>query len=700
MNISKILIGFSFISIFFAIGCKEKPTESVPIVTSITGKVFDKQTTGSLPGVNVVTIPTTSSNTTDANGNYTIKDIKPGQYTVSASKDGYNTGMVIVEVAEGKTVNADINLDIQKPELAVTAEYIDFDISDNVKTFTISNKTKIGSVNWQITSNKNWCVPSPSSGTVTTDTKIITLTANRDSLKEGNYAGEITITSDAGNKTIIISVTKLNLNAPQLTVSPPIMDYGKSQSTANILVKNSGTGSLNWTLTKTDSWILTDATSGSVLAGSPSTITVSVDRTGKAVNNYSGSVTINSNGGSQTVIIKMEVATGVLAAPRVEVLSKTETTVNLGWTQSTEANFVNYKVYRSAQTGVNEMSTLVATFANSINTNYTDTGLPSGSTYYYRVYAYNASGIGSASNEVAATTTIKLGAWSVVNKVTGASKMTTVSDNNIWVFGDTLYNWINNSGKGYSRPASAGKIYMTSFISQNLGYAAGAKSLLLKYDGIKWSEITGFTKKGDTWNLSGIAALSETNIWAVYSKASTNSIITHFDGTTWTEVPLNSKAPAVYVKFFSASLGYVVCQDGSIWKYNGGSWTNIATYTLSGYSANNEWIQNAVVLDDNNIWMTYTFAFVGAGKIIKYNGSGFTEDWKNSYSPARDPSGIDMSLPTSGWSGGYQGVIMYFNGTSWEKYSSPTSSSISQIDMISQTIGWGVCYDGTIIRYQ
>src|SRR5205807_33884 len=59
----------------------------------------------------------------------------------------------------------------------------------------------------------------------------------------------------------------------------------------------------------------------------------------------------------------------------------------------------NYKIYRSSSSGTEGLLTTVGSV-----TSYTDTGLASGNTYFYKVTAVNSVGTSPQSNEVSATT--------------------------------------------------------------------------------------------------------------------------------------------------------------------------------------------------------------------------------------------------------------------------------------------------------
>jgi fibronectin type 3 domain-containing protein len=72
--------------------------------------------------------------------------------------------------------------------------------------------------------------------------------------------------------------------------------------------------------------------------------------------------------------------------------------LTLYWTQSQDDDFYAYRVYRGSTGLVNNDSLMVNTTTARSSTSYTDTSLSSATTYYYRVYLYDISGLYSASN--------------------------------------------------------------------------------------------------------------------------------------------------------------------------------------------------------------------------------------------------------------------------------------------------------------
>lgn len=92
----------------------------------IAGKVTDAATGEPLPGVNVVIAGTTLGSATDAEGDYFIANLEPGNYDVRASFIGYVTTVVEdVRVSSSQTTDLDIQLQeevFESDEVVITAE--------------------------------------------------------------------------------------------------------------------------------------------------------------------------------------------------------------------------------------------------------------------------------------------------------------------------------------------------------------------------------------------------------------------------------------------------------------------------------------------------------------------------------------------------------------------------------------------------
>jgi len=80
--------------------------------------------------------------------------------------------------------------------------------------------------------------------------------------------------------------------------------------------------------------------------------------------------------------------------------------LDLNWEESDAQDFAQYRVYRAASSGVDSTDFLAATIFSTGQTSVSDTDLTENTSYYYRVYVVDITGLWSGSNEVSATTGI------------------------------------------------------------------------------------------------------------------------------------------------------------------------------------------------------------------------------------------------------------------------------------------------------
>jgi thermitase len=119
------------------------PSPPPPMAGSISGKVTRAMDSSAIPGAQVT--DGTRTALTDASGIYTIDDIPPGNYQVVASKEGYETSSLTVNVVSGATATADFSLSQIILPGSVTGLVIDVDdglpivgaaVSDGTRTTT------------------------------------------------------------------------------------------------------------------------------------------------------------------------------------------------------------------------------------------------------------------------------------------------------------------------------------------------------------------------------------------------------------------------------------------------------------------------------------------------------------------------------------------------------------------------------------
>lgn len=98
-----------------------------------------------------------------------------------------------------------------------------------------------------------------------------------------------------------------------------ILDFGNRQGVLPLILKNTTKSSVNYTVSTEASWITSDPTQGTVLAGGETTINVSVNRDGLSDGNYDKILTIQTASGKIEVQILMTKGSDV--RPSVNTLS-------------------------------------------------------------------------------------------------------------------------------------------------------------------------------------------------------------------------------------------------------------------------------------------------------------------------------------------------------------------------------------------
>lgn len=86
-----------------------------------------------------------------------------------------------------------------------------------------------------------------------------------------------------------------------------------------------------------------------------------------------------------------------------EPIQGSNTSLRLTWTESTDQDFASYKIFRSTTPGVTSSSTFVTSIDTRATLNFVDEDLDENTTYYYRVYVFDMSGLSTPSNEESGT---------------------------------------------------------------------------------------------------------------------------------------------------------------------------------------------------------------------------------------------------------------------------------------------------------
>ena len=257
-----------------------------------------------------------------------------------------------------------------------------------------------------------------------------------------------------------------------------------------------------------------------------------------------------------------------------------------------------------------------------------------------------------------------------------------------------------------------------------VGYAqnsSGRYTLIEHWNGKSWQVVSSPNAETSSSQLSGVAALSATNLWAVgYSQnsngANRQTLIEHWNGSSWKIVsspnPGTSRSQLSGVTAVSATnlwaVGYYSNNTGIaqtlIEQWNGSSWKVVSSPNIGTYY--NE-LNGVAAVSSTDIWTVGIYS-TGSGTtqtlIEQWNGTS----WQVVSSP--NPGTRNNSLSsvaavssTTLWaagayansmSGPAQTLIEHWNGTTWQVIFSPNvgtgNNLLNGVVAMSATNLWAV----------
>lgn len=203
----------------------------------------------------------------------------------------------------------------EKTSLSISPDPLSFNIGDVNANETISQSFSISNpgketLHWKVSADKPWVNIKPTSGV---DSGTISIDVNTAGLKQGSYAGIISIISDHGEKSGTIS-----FNIPQIPVSSqsPILkvskktlslesgSVGRDTNVDTLQISNAGSGTLDWQAKADKPWIDLSKTIGT----NEGSIIITMNSAGLVPGKHIGTIIIASNGGTESVIIEFNIA--------------------------------------------------------------------------------------------------------------------------------------------------------------------------------------------------------------------------------------------------------------------------------------------------------------------------------------------------------------------------------------------------------
>ena len=256
-----------------------------------------------------------------ASGSSTGQDIV---HTVSVNISGLSEGTHngTMTITDANAVNSPqkvgVTLTLGKqtpPEISVVPSSLTFSGKEggsnpSSQSIVIKNSGK-GTLDYTISDDADWFGVSPGSGSSTGNENAHAVSVNTSGLGSGTYSGTITISSsNASNspQTVGVTLTISEKPPPVISVTPSSLTFsgkvGESNpSSQSIKIKNSGEGTLNYSIADDANWLSVNPTSGSSTGGENSH-TVSINISGLNEGTHTGIITItdsNASNSPQTV---------------------------------------------------------------------------------------------------------------------------------------------------------------------------------------------------------------------------------------------------------------------------------------------------------------------------------------------------------------------------------------------------------------
>jgi uncharacterized protein (TIGR03437 family) len=241
------------------------------------------------------------------------------------------TGLLTLTVMAA-TSNDSINVMVvsSAPAIAVSQSSLQFSYTPGgtvppAQTISVTNSGS-GSLLWTATSSAPWLTVTPTSDAAPSS---ISVSVSPAGMSPGSYQGTVQITSSGvSNSPVSIAITLTVASAgPTLAVAPQTLSFQYAIGAAappaqTVSITNAGSGTLTWTASDSDSWVVLTPLTGSA----PATLTISVNPAGLAAGNYSSNVQVAAAGAAGTpatitVQLSVQASSGINIAGLVNAAS-------------------------------------------------------------------------------------------------------------------------------------------------------------------------------------------------------------------------------------------------------------------------------------------------------------------------------------------------------------------------------------------
>jgi len=240
--------------------------------------------------------------------------LTPDTITVSLDRTGepgpFLETMEVVwtagEINQGGSVLVFLAGTILPAQMNPLTSTVDLGTDQNSGTFTIANSGQ-STLEWSIDEEQlpDFAGITFTSGQTTTETDEITVSVDRGAAPAGTQDFMFDVESNGGTQTVTVEVEILD---PTLTVSTNFIDMGQNSSSTTFVITNTGQSTLTWNIVRPspEPWLSLSRTSGETTT-EEDTIGISIDRTGLASGTFMETFEVQSNGGTQSITVSIDV---------------------------------------------------------------------------------------------------------------------------------------------------------------------------------------------------------------------------------------------------------------------------------------------------------------------------------------------------------------------------------------------------------
>jgi len=164
---------------------------------------------------------------------------------------------------------------------------------------------------WRAEPTVAWLSAAPTGGTLPVGETAVRIEVQSDGLDPGTHRGAVRFV--VGPRVLSVDVTLVIPAGPEARLDPEALDLGAAGSGSATLL-NAGGIPLEWSV-ETPDWIAISPASGTLPPGSTVSLAVDPDRTALDPGPHEGTVRLVSNGGEETLLVRVE----VLAPPQIAV---------------------------------------------------------------------------------------------------------------------------------------------------------------------------------------------------------------------------------------------------------------------------------------------------------------------------------------------------------------------------------------------